>query len=454
MALKDSSRLARIEVSVPWRRSQLGTVFSAKIIDVDDGLGAAFIALDADSEGFLRHGDLNLPRHQQGKLSQHLKAGQSLVVQVHKAPAPGKRLPCTASIGLAGFHMVFFPHREHIRFSNRFSGNQKLIKSWIRSFEGLKGGWLLRSSSTKVSKEILEAECRELVERWEGVCSQVAFSEKVRVLDGMDAHPIRKFLADCLSLDITNMYLDDEELFTEVMTWAKGRFPFLCDRIFLHSGDYSLFATYGLDKGFHDVSQSKTWLKNGGYLLFNQTDAMTVIDVNSGKSTAGEQKKVQVNLLAAVAAALQIQLRNLGGIIVIDFINMKDSTNVELIEKEFLKSLGDDQKNCRIERINSFGLLCMSRRRKVSSLWETMTEPCHTCKGTGYQKALDLVVIELLSDIAEESPNPEQHLLIHTGSELYSWLQKHDVLGFLNSCSIELKKKSSFHPRQYHIDLM
>ena len=456
MAIKQDGRLINMEVATPWHKPTLGNVYAAKVLAVDHGLNAAFLKLGPEEEGFLRAGDYFPKIVKSARLSDYLKPGRDLLVQVQKAPAAGKRLPCSMSIGLAGFHSIYFPNSNQVKFSKRFAGDKTKNRNWIRNeFSEKKGGWLLRSSSALVSSTVLERELHDLVNRWSRIEETFSHSAEPRLLDTQDSDPVRRFFSGVLSSPVDNVYLDDAGLFEKIMDWARQKMPSFCDRIFLHSGSSSLFSTYGIDRAFQEVCQNRIWLKSGGYLLFNKTEALTVIDVNSGKASAGEKMKFQVNCQAAEEAARHILLRDLGGIIVIDFINLQDSQQIREIESVFMASLGKEHLNCRIEPINALGILSLSRRRQRSSTLETFALTCTQCQGTGYVKGFEMVALDLFSELdGLYEPGDHSGFSISAGELLYEWMRSNQVSKFLpEEWNVTLIKSTVLKNNHYKVSL-
>jgi len=451
MALKKNDRLIQLHAVLPWNPPFPGTIYAAKVIDIDEGLNAAFLDLGEGREGFLRlnKGRSNIAAKQSPGT---LRRGQSLVVQVQKTPAPGKRLPCSLHPSLAGFHLIYEPSGQRTRFSRRFSGEKKDKIQLIKE-QKTEGGWLFRSSSVLVSSSALEREINYLGERWQRIQQAFLLTAKPRILDDEDADPLGRVLSDSLSAGLNNVYVDHEETYRNLMLRARERIPFLCDKIVLHSGSCSLFATYGMDSGFTELTRSKIWLKSGGYLLFNQTEALTVIDVNSGKAKLGEGQKLKVNLQAAADIARHIMLREIGGMIVIDFVNLSRHEAMKQVEDCFRRELGSEQVHCRIEPINSLGLLCMSRRRLNRGLWEQMNEHCSLCHGTGYTKNLDAVLFELLSALREEFElEPGNPCSLRLGTELFRYTRNVHFPDFLpQEWNVTIEKTKEIASRSYQL---
>ncbi|PIE89419.1 MAG: hypothetical protein CR997_11280 [Acidobacteria bacterium] len=452
IALKEEERLKRFEQILPWKPAVLDRIYSAKILDVDKGLCAAFLDL-GDREGFLRFRKTNERGNANGQLP--FKPGQNMIVQVHKMPAPGKRIPCSNSISLAGFHTVFRPHGNKVGFSRRFAGDKAQIRKWFQKLDDMPGGWLFRSSVRKVDFTSLERECRFLYAKWLAMEESYRQSGRIRILEDAFSDPVKKTVSDCLAFDLKQVMVDSDQLFEKIMNWAKAFFPYLCDRIHRYSTQSSsenvpLFAMYGLEKDIRELSRPKIWLKNGGYLLFNQTDAMFVIDVNSGKAAANTAKKQKTNLQAAEVAARQVVLRNMGGLIAIDFINLKEQREVQAVEHAFVRALGDDAVNCQIEKINSLGVLCLSRRRRGESLWHMTTESCSHCQGAGFQESIEQTVVRMQVELQSLE---QVDVVLKVGKELHQWLQAHrNVSWFPAAWRVEVQYARSLGDREYCIE--
>jgi len=455
LALKTGPRLTHFSLIQPWQEYPIGTIYLAKVLDVDLGLEAVFLDLGDGKEGFLRARDL-IKQDTSGEkpktgdaVLQTIKQGQTLLVQVQKLAAPGKRLPCTMYVEFAGFYSVFLPFGSDIRFSRRFRGSKKEWRHFGREQIGGQGGLLLRSASLSVPRFQIIEELKGLTMRWETIQESLRVSGKTRILDAIDANPMKRFFSSQLSNLPSKIYVDDVLWYEELRQWGQSGGPNISSSLSLHTGDSSLFATYGLTGPIQNLFQPKVWLNCGGYLVFNRTEALTVIDVNSGKARPSPSQKTKVNLQAAKEIAHQILLRDIGGIIVIDFINMKLMEDRKRIEAAFTSELGSSVSQCKIEPINALGILSLSRRRREQSYWSLAGSPCSSCNGTGYETNLELQAFNLLQEMKSYENGT---MSVIAGHQLYQWLcPKWSKMTWRDPARLVRDRKGELKPHGFRI---
>jgi ribonuclease G len=356
---------------------------------------------------FRRHEPQNVPL-----ITELLKEGQEILVQIAKEPIGKKGARITSHIALPGRFLVYMPTVNHTGVSRKIAAEeerQRLKRIIISERENGHGGFIVRTAAQGASEEELRADIRFLKNLWSEIKTR-ADNGKGPTLIYHDLNVVERVLRDQVTSDFTAIWVDTEQEYERVLRFANRFQPALVRRVKLYSKEVPLFEQFGLNDEINKALKSKVWLKSGGYIVINQTEALVAIDVNTGKyvgKTARlEDTIVKTNVDAIKEIVRQIRLRDLGGIIIIDFIDMDERRNRQKVMQALEEALRSDRAPSKVLQFNDFGLVAITRKRVKQSLERTIGSPCPYCEATGYVKSVTTVC----NDIYVEMRKMSKHL--------------------------------------------
>ena len=390
-----------------------------------------------------------------------LKVGQEVVVQISKDPIGTKGARLTSHISIPGRHLVFMPTVDHVGISRRISNEKerKRLREIVDRLRPPGTGFIVRTVAENVPQEKLESDIRFLIEVW----NQVVRRNEKRGGPGL-LHPdldlILRATRDLFAHDVEKLVVDDREEYERILAFVTAQDPMLKDRVVLHEGDEPVFDAYGIEQEMHRATQRKVWLKSGGYLIIDQAEALTAIDVNSGRYVGKkslEETITKINVEAAKEIVYQLRLRNIGGIIICDFIDMEKSQNREKVFKALQEALGRDKAKTNVLKISELGLVEMTRKRVRESIGRVLHEDCPYCDGKGFVKTATTVCYEIFREIRREAPGyKDSTLVINCSAEVARLLQGEErqelrhLMDRYNK-SIQVKAQQNYHREQYDI---
>ena len=356
---------------------------------------------------FRRHEPQNVPL-----ITELLKEGQEILVQIAKEPIGKKGARITSHIALPGRFLVYMPTVNHTGVSRKIASEeerQRLKRIIISERENGHGGFIVRTAAQGASEDELRADIRFLKNLWSEIKTR-ADNGKGPTLIYHDLNVVERVLRDQVTSDFTAIWVDTEQEYERVLRFANRFQPALVRRVKLYSKEVPLFEQFGLNDEINKALKSKVWLKSGGYIVINQTEALVAIDVNTGKyvgKTARlEDTIVKTNVDAIKEIVRQIRLRDLGGIIIIDFIDMDERRNRQKVMQALEEALRSDRAPSKVLQFNDFGLVAITRKRVKQSLERTIGSPCPYCESTGYVKSVTTVC----NDIYVEMRKMAKHL--------------------------------------------
>ena len=347
-------------------------------------------------------------RSQQPTISDLLREGQEILVQIAKEPIARKGARITSHIALPGRFLVYMPTIEHLGVSRKIeSSNERarlrtLIQR-IRQDETIpSGGFIVRTAGVGISEEDLRQDARYLVRTWQDV-KKTTEKAKSPALVHQDLDLVQRLLRDQLSDEFTAIRVDSEEEYLRTVEFINRMQPRMVSRVKLYTREDPILEAYGVQEEIDKALKPRVWLKSGGYLVINQTEALVAIDVNTGKFVGKGNARLEdtitrTNMEAVDEIARQIRLRDLGGIIVLDLIDMEDRRNRHKVSQALQEALQDDKSPTKVLSFNDFGLIIMTRKRVKQSLERTMCAPCDYCEGAGWVKSPTTVCYEILSE--------------------------------------------------------
>ncbi len=352
-----------------------------------------------------------------------LKEGQEVVVQVVKEPLGTKGARITSHISLPGRFLVYMPTVNHIGVSRKIESRdeRRRVRAIVQKFKedtGLPGGVIIRTAAVNRPEEDILSDLQYFQTVWTEVQRRRETQRPPAVLYREESL-VAKLLRDFLTEQFTAIRIDDETEYQRVVTLVGRIMPNMAARVKKYSKDYPIFDEYGVQGEIDKALRSKVWLKSGGYIVINQTEALVAIDVNTGryvgKKTAGsrlEDTIVKTNLEAAKEIVRQMRLRDLGGIIVLDFIDMEDKKNRQKVFQAIEQELRRDRAPSKAVQVSDFGLVIITRKRVKSSLERLLTEPCPYCSGTGAIKASPTICYDILTEVKKVSADLDGYSLV------------------------------------------
>ncbi|MBA2378366.1 MAG: Rne/Rng family ribonuclease [Blastocatellia bacterium] len=341
-------------------------------------------------------------------ISDLLREGQEILVQIAKEPIAKKGARITSHIALPGRFLVYMPTIEHLGVSRKIeSSNERArLRAFIQRIrqdeEIPSGGFIVRTAGVGISEEDLRQDARYLVRTWVDIRKQ---SEKAKspALVHQDLDLVQRLLRDQLSDEFTAIRVDSEEEYLRTVEFINRIQPRMVKRIKLYTRETPILEAYGVQEEVDKALKPRVWLKSGGYLVINQTEALVAIDVNTGKFVGKGNARLEdtitrTNMEAVDEIARQIRLRDLGGIIVLDLIDMEDRRNRHKVSQALQEALASDKSPNKVLSFNDFGLIIMTRKRVKQSLERTMCSPCEYCEGAGWIKSATTICYEILSE--------------------------------------------------------
>jgi ribonuclease G len=338
-------------------------------------------------------------------ISELLKQGQEILVQIAKEPIARKGARITSHIALPGRFLVFMPTVNHVGVSRKIASDEERqrLKRVLASEKGsASGGFIVRTAAEDASEDDLRADIRFLINLWNEI-KQRSDAAKAPALIYHDLNLIERILRDQVSDNFSTIWVDSETEYERIVAFLNRFQPSLVRRVKLYSKETPLFEQFGIQEEISKALKSKVWLKSGGSIVINQTEALVAIDINTGKyvgKTARlEDTILKTNLDAIPEIVRQIRLRDLGGIIVIDFIDMDERRNRQKVTAALEDALKADRAPSKVLQFNDFGLVAITRKRVKQSLERTLSVPCLTCTGTGMVKSPTTVANELYTEM-------------------------------------------------------
>jgi Rne/Rng family ribonuclease len=357
-----------------------------------------------------------------GRIEELLKEGQEIVVQVVKEPLGTKGARITSHLSLPGRFLVFMPTVDHIGVSRKIDSRdeRRRLRGIVQRFReqsGLPGGIIIRTAASNRSEADITADLTYFEQVWTEI-QRKRENERTPAVLFREESLVTKLLRDLLTEQFTAIRIDDDTEYRRVMSLVSRIMPTMVGRVKHYTKDYPIFEEYGVQSEIDKALRSKVWLKSGGYIVINQTEALVAIDVNTGryvgKKSAGrlEDTIVKTNLEAVREIIRQIRLRDLGGIIVLDFIDMEEKKNRQKVAQAVEQELRKDRAPSKAVQVSDFGLIIITRKRVKSSLERQLTEPCPYCSGTGTIKTSATICYDILTEVRKVSADLDGYSLV------------------------------------------
>ncbi len=415
VALVDGQRLYDLDIESPGHEQKKANIYKGKITRIEPSLEAAFVDYGADRHGFLPLKEIartyfpaGYTFHGRPNIRDVIKEGQEVIVQVDKEERGQKGAALTTFISVAGSYLVLMPNNPRAGgISRRIEGDERTeLKEALGRLELPKGmGLIVRTAGVGKSFEELNYDLKALLVHWEAI-RQAADSAKAPFLIHQESNVIFRAIRDYLRRDIGEILIDKPRVFEEAKAHIERFRPDFMSRVKLYQGDTPLFTHYQIESQIESAFQREVRLPSGGSIVIDPTEALTSIDINSSKATKGgdiEETALNTNLEAADEIARQLRLRDLGGLIVIDFIDMTPPRHQREVENRLKDAARPDRARVQIGKISRFGLLEMSRQRLRPSLGEASQGPCPRCSGQGTIRSNESIPLSILRLIEEEA---------------------------------------------------
>lgn len=398
--------LQDIHIQRGHRGSILGNIYKGRVERVVPGMQAAFVNIGLERTAFLHVGDMARSDEPDTDISAVLRNGDSILVQVIKEPLGSKGARLTGQITIPSRYLVHLPYSDHVGISARIEDEEvrERLKDTVRELAVSSeepGGFIVRTAGENAAADDLANDMAYLQKCWSEI-RRKASSGVPGTLIHSDLPLVTRVVRDLVEGNIERIRIDDAQAHSECATFAKDYVPWVAERLELYETDTPLFDLYGVEDEIQRALERRVALKSGGHLIFDQTESMTTIDVNTGAYLGYrnlEETIFKTNLEAAHAIAHQLRLRNLGGIIIIDFIDMAEETHREQVIAALDRAMSRDRAKTSISPISPLGLVEMTRKRTRESLEHTLCEPCRICNHRGSVKTPETVMYEIFREL-------------------------------------------------------
>jgi ribonuclease G len=356
------------------------------------------------------------PRHDAPRrpqlISEMLKAGQEIIVQIAKEPLGKKGARITSHVALPGRFLVYMPTVDHIGVSRRIGSaeDRSRLRRLVSEAKGtFPGGFIVRTAAGGATEEEIRADVEFLGQTWDKIRNGSEQRHAPALLH-RDLNLVERILRDYLSQDYAAIWIDNEEEYGKVVEFVNRFQPRLVNRVKLYTKETPIFEEFGIQQELDKALRPKVWLKSGGYIVINHTEALVAIDVNTGKyvgkgSTRLEDTIVKTNVEAVKEVVRQIRLRDLGGIIVVDFIDMEERRNRDRVMAALDQALHSDRAPSKVIPFNEFGLVNITRKRTKQALERVLCQPCPYCSGSGMVKSGPTICYEIQAEARKMSEN-------------------------------------------------
>ena len=402
IAIQEDSQLVEVYVEKQDKHRMVGNVYKGKVENVLPGMQAAFVDIGNELNAFLPFSEIGNNeyiiedsgnKHRRNNNRRHdnievdLKKGQEIYVQVIKEPFAGKGPRVTTEVALPGRLLVLVPNANYIGISKKIwdKYERRRLKKIAQQLREGNTGVIIRTVAEGKSEELIENDFNQLMGNWNKM-EKISAREKAPVIVYEDLETASSVVRDLLTPDVEKIIIDSKRLYRKTQRYLEDISPSLLERLELYKLKSPLFESFGIESEIEKLMRPKAWLKSGAYLIIEKTEAMVVVDVNSGRFVGKklhEENSLKINLEAAREVARQLRLRDLSGLIVIDFIDMRYDENRKKVYHELRKELKKDRAKVAVAPITEFGLLEMTRQRIRLSLLDSMSEECPTCHGSG-----------------------------------------------------------------------
>jgi ribonuclease G len=452
-------------------RGLVGNIYVGRVVRVLPGMQSAFVDVGGERAAFLHVADIWGSRNAGGgtagtPIERLLSEGQNLVVQVVKDPLGTKGARLSTQISIAGRFLVYLPQESHIGISQRIEDEEERAHLREKLQQLLppeeKGGFIIRTMAETASDPELKSDVEYLRKLWHGIRGRAQTAPALTVLY-QDLNLSMRVLRDFVHEDTARILIDSRETFQAMQKFAHEFTSNVAERLEHYQGERPLFDLYGVEDEIEKALARRVDLKSGGYLIIDQTEALTTVDVNTGGFVGGrsfDDTIFKTNLEAAQVIARQLRMRNLGGIIIIDFIDMDSEEHRHAVLTEFRKALARDRTRMTVNGFTQLGLVEMTRKRTRESLAHVLCEPCPVCEGRGELKTAQTVCYQILRELLREARqfNAREFRILASQHVIDMFLDEESqslaMLSDFIAKPVSLQVESAYNQEQFDIVLM
>lgn len=451
------------------QRGLVGNIYKGEVCRVLPGMQAAFVDIGLGRAAFLHLSDLcskDLEKKGSANIESYLHEGQHIVVQVTKDPLGSKGARLTMEISIPSRYQVYMPYANNCGVSQRIEceSERARLRACLEAFKEKYqcGGFIARTAAECVEEAVLFSDMTFLLKLWDTILEKIKNSQPKQFIH-KDLPLSVRTLRDLYKEGIERVRVDSKETYVKLIDFAKRFVPDIVDVIEHYTGESPVFDIYNVEDEIQKALDRKVKLKSGGHLVFDQTEAMTTVDVNTGSYVGGrnlEETIYKTNLEAAQTISRQLRLRNLGGIIIIDFIDMLSEEHKKLVMQALERHLAKDNAKTKITEVSALGLVEMTRKRTRESLENILCEPCAACGGRGVLKTAESVCLEIFREIIRMVRQYNVlKLMVLASNEVVEMLldEEADMLAeleqFLN-VQIKFRAEAEYNQEQYDVVLL
>jgi ribonuclease G len=430
VALLEDTTLVELHIERRGEVGIAGNIYKGKVLRVLPGMQAAFIDVGLPKAAFLHASDVAGPPlppeltregdapelveapippapRETRPIEERLQKGQDVLVQVAKEPIGTKGARVTAHLSLPGRYLVYMRGTQHIGISRRIedAAERDRLRAIVEAERPAEGGLIVRTACEGVTKREIHDDVRFLTRLWSRLEKQ-AEAATAPALVHSDLDLVLRTVRDLFTADVDRLSIDSRDDHARVLEFVTALMPRLAPRVHLYEGLTPIFDQHGIETKIARALERRVWLKSGGYLIFDQTESLTTIDVNTGRYVGKKDQEetiLRTNLEAAKQVVQQLRLRNIGGIIVIDFIDMERSANRKKVFDALQEAVRRDKARTNVLRISELGLVQMTRKRTRESLEQLLTSPCPHCSGGGRVRSVETLAYDALRRVQREA---------------------------------------------------
>ncbi|MFH1715044.1 MAG: Rne/Rng family ribonuclease [Elusimicrobiota bacterium] len=425
IALLEDGEVAELIIEREDESSIVGNVYIGKVSRVVPSLEAVFVEVGMDKAAYMPFSEIvendKYDRKQAQKhVTPKLKKGDSIPVQITKAPISTKGARCSMNVSLPGRLLVYMPFEDHLGISKNIqkSEERERLKEIMRGLvNGITGGFIVRTEAEGVEKAVLKREVEYLVSIWAKIQKQKKKAQLYSLVH-KDLGVVFKIIRDKLTSDVDTFVIDAKGEYDAAKSFISMISPDYADKVVYYKSKLPILKAYGIDKVLENIMKQKIYLPSGGYIIIQEAESLCAIDVNSGRAKAEnlEQTVLKTNIEAVKEVALQLRLRNIGGIIVIDFIDMYKKLHRQQVLDELKKATLYDKAKIKILPVTAMGLIEMTRQRKRESIVSYLSDKCPYCDGSGRVYSQDTIFLAIkreLVKLSEKIDGKAVFLLLH-----------------------------------------
>jgi ribonuclease G len=484
VALLEGGQVLEFYIERKHDASLVGNIYKGRVLKILPGMQSAFVDIGLEKAAFLYVTDIRADIEEYAPLVEEeddalelvskrgrtdltieevIQEGQEILVQVSKDPIGSKGARLTSYVTLPGRYLVLMPNVEHIGISRRISDEVERIrlKSIVGDMKPKGYGLIIRTASEGSTEEDIKKDLEFLLLLWETIMKK---KDKITATSLLysDLDLVFRSVRDLMSTDVKRLVIDSEEEYEKLKDFVRTNFEKLLDKIELFEGTELIFEAYGIELDLSRALGRKVWLKSGGYIVIDQTEAMTVIDVNTGKFVGKEELEdtiFKTNIEAVKEIAYQIRLRNLGGIIIVDFIDMERLENRDRVFNAFVEAMKRDRAKNTISHISELGLIQMTRKRVRESLGRTLCEPCPYCEGKGFVKSPRTLCYEIFRKLKKIARSGGERIVVTAHPSVAELLSDEERSGLemiehLYNVKVTVRENRNLHQENYEVSIL